>query len=121
MIKPTVSRFVWYRPYTTPNVMVLDYAGKSQFDNGLPCVMGEPLPALITAVWGDDCVSVTVFDINGGSHGRPSIHLWHGEGERPTERRYCEWMPFQKGQATKTEEMEGRLREAHNLALGRER
>ena len=34
--------------------------------------------------------------------------LWHGEGESP-DHPHCEWMPYQKGQAAKTEQLEERL------------
>jgi hypothetical protein len=107
MIKPTVGRQVWYRPYTPAGL--LSAPGADVGDRAIPHLIGQPLAATVTAVWADDCVSVTVLDIQGGSHGRSSVTLWQGEGEAPTDRGYCEWMPYQKGQAAKTEALEQQI------------
>jgi len=78
MIKPTVGRVVWFHPTET-----------------------ETNAAMVTHVWGDEMVNLVVFDSNGVPRGETSVWLWQGEGAtipKPTVR-YCEWMPFQIGQA----------------------
>jgi hypothetical protein len=55
-------------------------------------------------------VNLTVFDHNGCPHSRTSITLIQ-EGDDPNligGRAWCEWMPYQKGQAAKTEAAEAR-------------
>jgi len=94
MIYPTVGRMVLFRPH-----LGLSGAKRDETDEEIAFVLGKPLPAIVTGVWGEDCVSVTVFDLNGAVHGRSSVYLWQGEGEAPTGRRYCEWMPYQKAVA----------------------
>lgn len=86
MIKPTIGRVVWF---WADNVACYD-------ENA------QPNAALVTYVYGDDCVSLVVFDKNGDGKARPVISLWQGEGPRPSGP-HCEWMPYQKGQAAKQE------------------
>ena len=68
---------------------------------------GQPEPALISHVWGDRMINVGGFDANGVPFAETSITLLQdddvGEGC------YAEWMPYQKGQAAKTEELEKKL------------
>ena len=84
MIKPTVGRVVWFYP---------------QKGNG-PDPQGQPLAAVIAHVWGDEMVNLMVIDANGVPSSETSVSLFQGEGPRP-EARFCEWMPFQIGQAKK--------------------
>ena len=87
MITPTVGRVVWYRPAETyPQVIAYD---------------GQPLAALITHVWSNHCVNLVVFDANGTPFPRPSVTLKQADtDDLPSS--YAEWMPFQLGQAAKT-------------------
>lgn len=78
MIKPTIGRVVWFHPTEL-----------------------ETHAAIITQVWGDEMVNLVVFDYDGNPKGETSVWLWQGEGAnipKPTIR-YCEWMPYQIGQA----------------------
>jgi hypothetical protein len=94
MIKPSIGRVVWYTP--------------SKADFQLANTSSQPLAALVAFVHGDECVNLAVFDANGGHHSRcsvqlvqdevPAFYLEHGG--------YAEWMPYQKGQAAKTETLE---------------
>lgn len=93
MIKPTVGRVVWY----TPSV-----------DEDFPRQSNQPLAAIVCCVWSDTCVNLAVFDANGCTHSRTSVLLLQEGNERPTHG-FCEWMPYQKGQAAKTESLEKQL------------
>ena len=94
LIKPTIGRRVWYRPdpYTLEN------------KRGLVCLNDQiPMDAGIVYVWHDRMVNLDVCDHAGNHHAITSVGLWHGDGDRPSGA-YCEWMPYQKGQAAKAAE-----------------
>ncbi|MCK1742203.1 hypothetical protein IVA80_15365 [Bradyrhizobium sp. 139] len=96
IIKPTVGRVVYYWPDTQQDLAAL---------------AGQPLAAHISAVWSDVCVNLMVIDANGNSHSRTSV-LFYQEGamDRPAETfAFAEWMPYQTGQAAKTEKLQAQL------------
>lgn len=101
MIAPTIGRVVWYRPSSSP----------THPDHALTFESDQPMAAIVTYVWSDTCVNLAVFDYNGKSHSRTSVTLHQGEGECSSSP-YCEWMPYQKGQAAKTEAAEEEARAA---------
>lgn len=68
----------------------------------------QPLPAMICHVWGPTMVNLSVTDSNGNTWPVTSVELLQDDAA-PTMSRYCEWMPFQKGQAAKTEAAEAAL------------
>jgi hypothetical protein len=88
MIKPTIGRVVWYWP-----------TGDTS---------NQPHAAIIARVWSDEMVNLAAFDGSGVSYSRTSVPLYQGEGPRPTGM-HCEWMPYQKGQAAKAEQLEQQL------------
>lgn len=90
MIKPTIGRVVWYHP-TAPQ--------------GAP---EDTQAAIVCHVWSDTCVNLAVFDNNGVASNQTSVFLFQGEGERPSSQ-FAEWMPYQVGQAAKTEALEAKL------------
>lgn len=85
MITPTIGRVVWYWTGDTSQL--------------------QPQAALVTYVYSDLHVNLAVFNENGMHSAQPSVYLWQGDGDRPTDR-FAEWMPYQKGQAAKTEALE---------------
>lgn len=88
MIEPTVGRVVWF--YSAPRGP-------------------QPLAAIVTYVWTARMVNLVVFDANGVSRSETSVYLLQDD-QRPTgQSRWCEWMPYQKGQAAKTEALEQKL------------
>lgn len=96
MIQPTIGRVVWYHP--RPGEI-----GLAVNDGSTPCA------AIVAYVWNDRMVNLTVCDHNGQAQSRTSVRLLQ-DGEPPMPgTAYCEWMPFQKGQAAKTEALEKRL------------
>ncbi len=91
MIKPTVGRVVWFRP-----VVGLP-EGFHTYDGTQPC------SAIVTYVWGGgDYVNLAVFDHGGDVHAFTSVPL-RQEDQLAPESNYCEWMPYQIGQAKKDE------------------
>lgn len=95
MINPTVGRVVLFHPSR-------QFSGCSAGD-------GVPLPALIARVWSDTCINVGGFDANGLPFSATSVLLIQDDNPVPTGGHYCEWMPYQKGQAAKTEKLEEQL------------
>ena len=93
MIKPTIGRVVWFHP-----------AGSTAQE--------QPNAAIIAYVWNEFMVNLAVFDANGVATSCTSVALYQGgeTEERPTSY-YCEWMPYQQGQAAKTEALEKQLAE----------
>ena len=89
LIVPTVGRIVWYYP---------------EEDYQYPHVRGAPLAAFITCVHSDLSVNLTIFDINGSHHKKVNVELVDGDDNRP-DTGHAEWMPYQKGQAAKTEKL----------------
>ncbi len=85
MIKPTVGRVVWYWPKDEKPT--------------------QPYAAIIARVWSDTCVNLAIFDANGNAIAGPptSVLLLQEGNERPSGGGFCEWMPYQIGQAKKHE------------------
>jgi hypothetical protein len=100
MIKPSVGRIVWYRP-----AQYLDIGKMAIHD------WREPLAAMVVWVWSESCVNLDVVDHNGAHHKRSSVTLHQNDGYPCDASPFCEWMPFQKGQAAKTDELEHKLKQ----------
>ena|SRR3990167_5588436 len=92
MIQPTVGRIVWYHP--------------SPSDPG-GVVPGDIQAAIIAYVWSETCINLCVFDPDGLPYSRTSVYLQQDEGVGQS-LPYATWMPYQKGQAAKTEELEAK-------------
>jgi hypothetical protein len=91
MIKPTVGRVVWFIP------------GKEDSNFAL---YSAPFAAHICYVYTDNCVNLMVIHPEGRPVPQTSVTLIQEGDERPENGRFCEWMPYQKGQAAKTEVLE---------------
>lgn len=84
MISPTIGR------------VVLVHRGRSE----------QAEPALVSYVFSDRCINVGGFDRNGAPFMATSLQLLQ-DGDKPVNPDYyAEWMPYQKGQAAKTEAAE---------------
>lgn len=97
MIKPTVGRVVWYTPHVDSD---------ARWDKE------QPLSASIAYVHGDRCVNIAYIDQAGVSHPSTSVKLLQDGDAKPESGCYCEWMPYQKGQAAKTEQLEAAAAQA---------
>lgn len=92
IIKPTIGRIVLFHPSE-----VTGEAGFALHGNG------QPYAAIIAHVHGDRMLNLTVFDANGTAHSRTSVWLVQDGDAVPQCGYYCEWMPYQKGQAAKSD------------------
>lgn len=100
MIKPTVGRVVHFVPHSSDAIAFSD----------------QPLCALITYVHSDTMVNLAVFDSNGCAAPRTSIRLEQDSPLDWAQGSYCRWMPYQVGQAAKTEKAEADLAAARSPA-----
>lgn len=88
MTPPTIGRVVYYWP---------------------SAAWDKPCAAIIADVFYNGEVNLLVIDRFGGTHGVSRVPFIH-DGSRP-DGNFAEWMPYQKGQAAKTEALEKQLQE----------
>lgn len=101
MIKPTVGRVVWFYKYNSTK----GHQG--------------PLAAHVCKVHSDSCVNLMVISELGTSYSKTSVLLVQ-ENEEVPQNNYCTWMPYQLGQAAKTEQVVAdAAKRGYNEALGR--
>lgn len=101
-IMPTVGRVVLFFPPLSIR----------KGDTSLREYKGQPYPAIITHVFGPECVNVAV--LPDGSFGEVGTYTSVPivlDGAPLPEGPCCQWMPYQLGQAKKTEAMGGDLSE----------
>ena len=90
MTQPTVGRVVWFWP-SIGEQMALPRPG-------------QPLAAHVAAVSEDgSTVNLQVIDANGHAHARQDVPFY--EGGHPGGQSYADWMPFQRAQHAKQEEV----------------
>ncbi len=97
MIEPTVGRIVHFRP------------GKSASNLRIQCDPKQPLAAIVTYVHGPRMVNLAVLDALGRHHALASVRLLQDDDKGTNNEPFAEWMPFQKGQAAKTEQLEAQV------------
>lgn len=85
MIVPTIGRVMWYWPAKT-----------------LRC--DQPYAVFVTYVHSDNMINVGGFNSNGEPFASTSVPIVQdGSPYTVGDSAYCEWMPYQKVQATKHE------------------
>jgi len=94
-IEPTVGRVVLFWP--------------DQNFPGAHHDTGKPLAAIVAHVFDPTLVNLTVFDSSGYSFAQGNVTLLAADQAREPGRRCAEWMPYQKGQAAKTEQLEKKI------------
>lgn len=96
MIKPSIGRVVLFTPAK---------AADKRNDKT------QPLAAIVACVHSDRSVNLTVFEQSGAASiaGYINVPLLQDDDEPRETGFYAEWMPYQKGQAAKTEALEARL------------
>lgn len=94
VITPTIGRVVWFWP------------GDRDADGGFTYYPGQPCSAQVAYVWNDRCVNLVIIDHAGRQHARTSVQLVQPGDAFAENLPRCEWMPYQKGRAAKTESLE---------------
>jgi len=94
MIKPTIGRQVWF--WKADAVLPADDITQPD----------QPEAATVCYVWGDSMVNLQVIDRNGVARAETSVSLRQPEDPQWHTTPFCEWMPYQKGQAARTEQLE---------------
>lgn len=91
IIPPTIGRKVWFRPN---GVNVIGNKMLQVFDDT------QALDATVVCVADAQTVNLLVVDHAGVTHAAPNVMLVQAGIEPPPEGScYCEWMPYQVGQA----------------------
>jgi len=94
-IEPTVGRVVLFWP--------------DQHFAGAHHDTGKPLAATIAHVFDPTLVNLTVSDSDGHVFAEGNVTMLAADQAREPGKRCAEWMPYQKGQAAKTEQLEQKL------------
>lgn len=105
-IHPTVGRVVLFH-LGNPNIG--PYMGWGITPDG-----SNTYNASVAYVHNEHMLNLTVSDCNGMVMGFQGVTLVQGDDERPAGN-WCEWMPYQKGQAAKTEQLEASLATADRV------
>lgn len=120
-IVPTIGRIVWYRMSVASAIEInqrrKDAMGwrdwfralkpGAQVHVGNQVQAGDLYPAMIVRTWGDtptSCVQLQVFLDGNDTFWATSVNVGTGDGT-------YQWMPYQKGQAAKTEAAEAAARQ----------
>jgi len=85
IIEPTVGRIVWY--WVNPEAMDKPHA--------------QPEAAIVTYVHGTRMINVNAFTHDGMPVARTSVPLLQESDVIPDQGDFCQWMPYQIGQAKK--------------------
>lgn len=91
MIYPTPGRIVWYHPPATA---------------AYPKIGNQPHPAMIAHVLENGRINLTVSAPSGDTYAAREVHLLEDGEPAPAGQPYAEWMPYQKGQAAKAEQLD---------------
>jgi len=101
IIMPTVGRVVLY--YPGENILGPD-------NRPIRTTKQQPYPAIITHVWGSDCVNIAPLpDGSFGTIGPRTSVIFRQPNTTAPHGDYVEWMPYQVDQVQKTEKVEGGL------------
>lgn len=84
-IEPTIGRIVWYWP------SLVDGATRDP----------QPLAAIVAHVNQDGTVNLGIFDRSGDHYKRTHVPLIQEGDAEPERDGFCQWMPYQIGQAKK--------------------
>ena len=88
MIKPTVGRVVWFYSSKAPE---------------------QPLAAIVSKVHSDRMVNVLAIAEEGIPYGQTSVQLLQDDDKPSGGAFWCAWMPYQLGQAARTEAAEAKV------------
>jgi hypothetical protein len=84
---------------------------------GGPEAQPDGWPALVAKVHDDRLINAAGFTEEGTHFSRQSIQLLQDDDAPPESGPYAEWMPYQKGQAAKAEQLQAQLGAATGLVV----
>ena len=87
-ITPTPGRIIWFTPGNNDGIT----------RNG-----AEPLAAIVAGVLADGTVNLAVFDARGNLSQRHAVEIVDADAANVPVNGFASWMPYQLGQAAKTE------------------
>lgn len=102
MIQPTVGRVLWFHP-------AVDEKGRANLKEHPGFAFAPTCAAIIAGVVSNSVVNLTVFDSTGVAFAKDSVNLIQDDEDGPATGNFAEWMPYQKGQAAKTEDLTPRV------------
>jgi hypothetical protein len=102
VISPAPGRIVWFYPAS---------------HDGIATLSGQPLAAVVAGVHDDRLVNLAVFDFYGNTQQRSNVTLVQPGEERPTHA-HATWMPYQIGQASKSQAAEAAVADALTTGTG---
>lgn len=97
-ITPTPGRVLWYWPSEADGI--------AQFGRGTS--NAQPLAAIVAGIVDDNHINLCVFDAHGNTQNRTNVQLIQGDDVQAGGS-FATWMPYQLGQAAKTEEAEAKV------------
>lgn len=97
MIKPTIGRVLWY------------FRGPE--DSEMEQISAQPFRAHVDYVFGDGLVNLSVTDHQGSDFLRDRVAIVPEGADVPTDCGYAVWMPYQLGQAARTEAAEAKVKD----------
>jgi len=97
VIEPTIGRVVLFHPAEDDAQLADQYRGQS-------------FAAIICDVHDSCLLNLIVFAKNGYPHARVNVPLLQGDGVADERVAYAHWMPYQLGQAARTEAAERLMR-----------
>lgn len=103
IIKPTVGRKVWFRNNGSMQKLPRADGGTA---HPVFCGIEQPMDATVIFVHGARMVNLDITDHIGQRFVATSVPLLQDDDAIPDMGFYCEWMPYQKGQAAKVEAKE---------------
>lgn len=98
IIKPTVGRKVWFRNNGSMQKLPRADGGTA---HPVFCGIEQPMDATVIFVHGARMVNLDITDHIGQRFVATSVPLLQDDDAIPDMGFYCEWMPYQKGQAAK--------------------
>lgn len=100
MIEPSIGHKVWYWPTDDDHPFANN-------DAHLELEKRQPMAATIAYVFNNHRVNLSIIDHNGVQFGKTSVYL--AQDDDIVAAGMCQWMPYQIGQAAKTEELKKQL------------
>jgi hypothetical protein len=108
MIKPTVGRVVWVRMSESQLEHLRRFSSTAHRLSYDP-KDGQPMAGIVSYVWNERMVNLSVFDHNGRQYNFTSVTLLQDDEQPNGAGIWAEWVPYQNAGAKKVEQLELKL------------